>query len=69
MMQKANSIANVNGKAGNKIDQRDHARVYLVKTRQLRISSTKDWAKTLHQLKQQIKSGGLMTGGLQDHFC
>ncbi len=68
-MQKGNSIENVNGNACNKTDQRDHARVYLVKTKQLRISSTQDWAKTLHQLKQQIKSGGVMTGGFQDHFC
>lgn len=68
-MQKGNPIKDVDGNARKKKEQPDHSRLYLIKTRQLRISSTREWAKTLRQLKQQIRSGRLMTGGFQDHFC
>ncbi len=68
-MQKGNSIETVKGNSGNQNHRQDNGRVYLINTGQLRVSSTKEWAKTLSQLKRQIKSGYRMTGGFQDHFC
>lgn len=51
-------------------DKHNDGRVYLLNTKQLRISSTKKWAKTLDQLRQQIKKGcSIDGGGLKDHFC
>lgn len=58
------------GHALKRWDKHDDGRVYLLNTKQLRISSTKKWAKTLDQLRQQIKKGCSIDGsGLKDHFC
>ena len=68
-MQNGNSIANVNGNDCKKNEHPDKTRVYLIKSSRLRVSSTQEWAKTLRQLKQQIRSGSVLVGGFQDHFC
>lgn len=53
-----------------KWDKQDDGRVYLINTKQLRVSSTKNWAKNLDQLRQQIKKRcGIDGVGLKDHFC
>lgn len=43
-------------------------KVYLVNTKHLRISSTKNWAKVIDQLRKQIRNGSKINGVLQDHF-
>ena len=56
--------------AVEKGDKQDDGRVYLINTKHLRVSSTKNWAKTLDQLRAQIKSGCSLDGsGIKDHFC
>ncbi|MFO7716737.1 hypothetical protein [Desulfosarcina sp.] len=51
-------------------DKQDDGRVYLINTKPLRVSSTKNWAKSLDQLRQQIKRGcGIDGVGIKDHFC
>ncbi len=58
------------GNAPNKWGKHDTDRTYLINTKQLRVSSTKNWAKTLDGLRQQLKRGcSIDSGGLRDHFC
>lgn len=48
----------------------EDGRVYFINTKHLRVSSTKNWAKTLDQLRAQIKSGCSLDGSaVKDHFC
>ena len=69
MNQQAESIEKTYHNSSKEDDRRDKDRIYLINTKRLRVSSTKQWAKSLDQLKRQIKAGCTMNGGFQDHFC
>jgi hypothetical protein len=46
----------------------DHPeKVYFVNTKHLRVSSTKNWDRTIDQLRKQIRNGSKINGVLQDH--
>lgn len=65
-----NPINEACGKAPNQCGKHDADRTYLINTKRLRVSSTKNWAKTLDHLRQQLKRGrSIDSGGLKDHFC
>jgi hypothetical protein len=57
------------GEAPQALNKGNDERLYLIKTKHLRVSSTKEWAKTLDQLRKQIRNGAKANGELQDHFC
>jgi hypothetical protein len=42
-------------------------KVYLVNSKHLRVSSTKNWARIIDQLRKQIRNSSKINGGLQDH--